>query len=120
MKLNPECIRDVLIAVEANSDFYNQAEYKAEAPFEPLSRYSHEEIIYHIMQCEKSGLIDDVHYYDGGIHTDIRDLSPAGHEFLANIRNDSIWKKVLSKGAGASLSILMALAKEAATSYFLG
>lgn len=120
MKLNPDCIRDILITVEENSDFYNQTEYKAEAPFTTLSRYSHNEIIYHIQQCQKSGLIDDVHYYDGGMHTDILDLSPAGHEFLANMRNESIWKKVVSKGAGASLPVLMELAKEIAFKHFLG
>ena len=89
-------------------------------PFPELSCYTHEEILYHIRQCKESGLITEVHYYDGGKHTDISDLTPTGHEFLANIRNDSIWKKVISKGSGASLSILMELAKQTALKYFLG
>lgn len=120
MRLNPNCIRDVLLAVEAHSDFSTQAEYKIEDPFPELSSYTHSEILYHIRQCEESGLIQEVHYYDGGKHTDISDLTPAGHEFLANIRNDSVWKKVISKGSGASLNILMELAKQAALKYFLG
>ena len=94
MKLNPDCIRDILLTVEDHSDFYHQTEYKHESPFERLQKYTHDEIVYHIMQCEQSGLIYDVHYYDGGYHTDIRDLSPAGHEFLANIRNDSFFNKI--------------------------
>lgn len=120
MRLNPDCIRDILMAVETHSDFCTQAEYKVEDPFPELSAHSHEEILYHIRQCEESGLIHDVHYYDGGKHTDISDLTPTGHEFLANIRNDSIWKKVMSKGSGASLNILMELAKQTALKYFLG
>ena len=120
MKLNPDCIRAILITVEDHSDFNHPTEYDADNPFDTLCSFTHEEIIYHIFQCEKSGLLDGVHYYDGGTHTDIRDLSPAGHEFLANMRNDVIWKKVISKGVGAPLSILMALAKEAAIKYFLG
>ena len=34
----------------------------------------------------------------------IKDLSPAGHEFIANIRSDSNWKKVkdISKNIGSS------------------
>lgn len=120
MRLNPDCIRDILMAVETHSDFCTQAEYKVEDPFPELSCYTHEEILYHIRQCEESGLITEVHYYDGGKHTDISDLTPTGHEFLANIRNDSIWKKVISKGSGASLSILMELAKQTALKYFLG
>ena len=120
MKLNPNCIRAVLIAVESHCDFFTSAEYKVEDPFPELSGYSHSEILYHIRQCEESGLIQSVHYYDGGKHTDIADLTPLGHEFLANIRSNAIWKKVLSKGTGASLSILMELAKNMASKYFLG
>ena len=120
MKLNPNCIRDILIAVEEHSDFHHQTEYKEEAPFDSLSAYSHEEIIYHIKQCEESGLICDVHYYSGGTHTDIRDLSPKGHEFLSNIRNESVWNKPISKCVGASISILVELAKEIAFKQFLG
>ena len=119
MKLNPNCIRDILITVEEHSDFHHQTEYKEEEQFDSLSAYSHEEIIYHIRQCEESGLIFDVHYYSGGTHIDVRDLSPKGHEFLANIKNDSVWKKTLSKGVGASLPILVELAKEIAFKQFL-
>lgn len=120
MKLNPNCIRDILITVEENSDFSHQTEYKKEKPFHHLSSYSHDEIIYHIRQCELSNLISDVHYYDGGKHTDILDLTPIGHEFLANIRNDCVWKEIISKGINISLPILMEIAKELAFKYFLG
>lgn len=119
MQLSPTCIRDILIAVEIHSDFHTCTQYKVEDPFPELSGHSHEEILYHIRQCEESGLIQGVHYYDNGKHTDITDLTPVGHEFLANIRNDTIWKKVLSKGAGASLSILMELANQLAVKLFL-
>lgn len=119
MKLNPNCIRAILITVEEQSGFFRQTHYKIEEPFESLKSYSHEEILYHIRQCEKSGLIEDVHYYDGGSHTDILDLSPNGHAFLSNMRNDSIWKQVLKKGADASLPVLISLAQEIAHKYFL-
>lgn len=73
-----------------------------------------------LSQAEKAKLIEDVRYYDGGSHVTIRDLTPAGHEFLANIRNDSIWKKVISKAPDASLLVLFELAKDFAVKYFLG
>ena len=63
---------------------------------------------------------ETVHYYDGGATVLIGDLTPLGHEFLANIRAKSLWNKVKSKATDASLSILMELAKRAATDYFLG
>ena len=121
MKLNPNIVRSILLTVEETCDFNTVWEYKKcihESPH--LVELTHEEIVYHIRQCEKSQLIDGVRYYDGGANIIICDLTPAGHEFLANIRNDSIWKTTIQKGAGASLPILLELAKDLALKYFLG
>ena len=106
MKLNPDCLRAILLTVEEKCNFHTPWEY--------------EEIIYHIRLASQSGLIQGVHYYDGGETIIVSDLTPYGHEFLANIRSDSLWKKVISKGADASLPILMELAKNIALKHFLG
>ena len=121
MKLNPDIIRGILLTVEENCDFDNAWEYQRDTFISDyLAELSHDEIIYHIRQCDKSNLIDGVHYYDGGKDIIICDLTPAGHEFLANIRNESIWKTTIQKGAGASLPVLMELAKDIALKHFLG
>ena len=121
MELNPDCIRGLLLTVEEKCDFCTPWEYQQDT-FESdfLAEYSHREILYHIKQADESNLIEGVHYYDGGSDVIICDLTPKGHEFLANIRNDSLWKKVLSKASGASLSILLAVAKDVASKHFLG
>lgn len=107
MKLNPDCVRDILLSVEDNSDFDHETTYKlADMKLSRLSNYSHEEITYHILQCELSEFIYDVSYMDGGIHIDIRDLTPAGHDFLANIRNDTFFQKVKDIGKDLGLSSL--------------
>ena len=45
----------------------------------------------------------------------------AGHDFLANAKNDTIWKKVLAdaeqKGISVSLAVLDGLLKKAAQKY---
>lgn len=120
MRLNPECIRSILLFVEDNVDFSHVLTYSSDDIPESLSCYSHDEIVYHISQCKQSGLLTGVHFYDGGTTVTISDLTPAGHEFLANIRNDSIWSKVLSKGVGASVPVLLELAKDIALKHFLG
>lgn len=121
MKLNPDCIRGLLLTIEEKCDFDTPWEYVRDN-FESkyLAEYSHKEILYHIRQSEEAGLIQNVHYYDGGNDVLICDLTPAGHEFLSNIRTDTVWKKVTSKAAGASLPIIFEVAKEAAMKYFLG
>nr|DAQ33867.1 MAG TPA: Transcriptional regulator, multiple antibiotic resistance protein.04A [Caudoviricetes sp.]DAZ55325.1 MAG TPA: Transcriptional regulator, multiple antibiotic resistance protein.04A [Caudoviricetes sp.] len=121
MKLNPDCIRGILLTVEEKCNFDTPWEYDRDTfESEYLAEFSHEEIVYHIKQASASNLIENVHYYDGGATVLIGDLTPLGHEFLSNIRTKALWNKVKSKAADASLSILMELAKRAATNYFLG
>ena len=121
MKLNINCIRDILLTIEENCDFETPWEYQEDSPDSKfLSNYNHEEIVYHIKQAEKSDLIDGVDYFESGSNIYISDLTPKGHEFLANIRNDTVWKKVLSKASNASLPIILEVAKDAAKKHFLG
>lgn len=112
MKLNPDCIRQILLAVENQTAFekptraYDVAE---ECDF-PL-----EEILYHINQCELYGFFTEVrHYVNGDYNCMIMDLSPKGHEFIADAHSDSVWKKVLqtiSPVKGVSISVLTEVIK---------
>lgn len=97
MKLNPDCIRDILLTVEEKSGYNKPWIYYCDGcQPELLSRYSSDEIGYHIVQCAKSELIDGLKYYDGGESLLISDLTPEGHEFVANIRSDNNWNKTKS------------------------
>lgn len=120
MKLNPECIRDILLSVEDTVTANKAWTYYSDSPRGELSKYTSDEIVYHVRQCSLSDLIIGLKAYDGGDSLLVSDLSPMGHEFLANIRVATVWKKVLIKGAGASLSILAEIAKELAVKHFLG
>lgn len=113
MKLNPDCVRDVLLTVEEETDFNQMWTYTFETIPKTLSPYSHQEIIYHIAQCEKSSLIDGFKSYDDGDMIVVGDLTPDGHEFLANIRSETLWRDVkdVGKKVGSfSLSSLMQIA----------
>lgn len=121
MKLNPQCIRAILLTAEEKCDFNTPWQYISEKNnSEYLIEFSHSEIIYHINQCHHMGFFNTVKFYENGQIIFIGDLSPKGHEFLNNIRNESLWKKVLKKGAGSSLPILIELAKEIALKHYLG
>lgn len=103
MKLNPDCIRDILLTIEevATSDsFFQYVERDHE--YQRLKDYTHDELLYHFRQCDLAGLIVAYQPYDCGHSVDIADLSPAGHEFLANIRSESVWGKTkeISKKLG--------------------
>ncbi|WP_249629959.1 DUF2513 domain-containing protein [Streptococcus uberis] len=113
MKLNPDCVRDILIDVENKSTFNNDVQYLGPEDMKALNKYTYDEIMYHIRQCSENGFfIGKVEYYmDGGCS--IVDLSPSAHEFLANIRQDNNWHKtktIASKVGSHSISALKEIA----------
>lgn len=106
MKLNPDCIRDILFVVENNATYSNDV--SEETIFKELdSKYPREEILYHVRQCEHSGLFLQVVHYFGGFS--IQDLSPYGHQFINDIRQDNNWNRTkdIAKNVGSfSLDVL--------------
>ena len=120
MKLNPDCIRSILLTAEDICDFSTPWVYdkdKEKGSF--LSNYSHEEIVYHIRQCDASDLIDGFQFYEDGNTVYIGDLTPEGHSFLANIRNDTFFNKVKSIAAELGLGSLNDLTQIALNSALL-
>lgn len=116
MKLNPDCVRDVLLSIEELSSYNGliSSEQLLGSNF-LKDKYDKDEVLYHIQQLDWSGLIKvpsrcktlDGEYF-------INDLSPAGHEFLSNIRMDTNWNKVksISKKAGTeALNSLKSIAE---------
>ena len=96
MRLNQDIIRSLLLEAEG------------EEPVD-LSPYSSEQITYHKVQ------LIEAQYVKGFIHSglgnvigaEINDLTWEGHQFLANARNDTIWKGGMKHIAkiGGSVSI---------------
>lgn len=102
MKLNPDCIRAILFTVEENTSFGEFMRYDVDADYPLLSPYSPDEIYYHVRQCFLSGLLTKVDWTFGPSCL-IHDLSPTGHEFLADIRSDTNWNKTkeIAKNVGS-------------------
>ena len=119
MKLNPDCVRDILLTVEEYSGFYRAVEYIYGDPrFNRLNTYIQDEVAYHIQQCEKANLIHGVAFYDMGRKADILDLTPEGHQFLANIRESKIWngvKEIAGKIGTTSLDAITQIASNVIT-----
>ena len=88
-------------------------EYNLNSTYDLLQKYTFDEVRYHINQCELSNLITKVHkFLDGSCL--IQDLSPSGHQFLADIRSDNNWNKTKSIAKTVGTSSLTAI-KEIAT-----
>lgn len=90
MKLNPDCIRYILLTLEpitshSEDVFINYGNYEKYCGI-----YSEEEFFYHLEQCVNFKYI----YATFSIKSfRIKDLTPKGHTFLADIKSDTNWNK---------------------------
>lgn len=115
MKLNPDCVRDILFVVEEYSTYSNDV--SEDKLYEKLiPKYSQEEILYHVRQCEHSGLFLKVQHYFGGFS--IQDLSPYRHQFINDILQDTNWNRTkdIAKNVGSfSLDVLKDISSQVIT-----
>ena len=129
MKLNPECIRDVMLVLEEKLSlthgpkgyYFNSMYPSCIAGILRDKEYMLYDVMYSVLQLTESGYIvtsnpdvcNRIHgYFDPG---KILYITPKGHEFIATISNEDTWKKktsiVLGKLGSVSLSVIESVAK---------
>jgi len=126
MKLNLDCIRDILLCVEESIGFmdlmqFDYGENKLNQ-LPHLEHYDEETIMYHIKQCSEAGLLSGVQFFLDGSAI-VMDLTPHGHEFLANIRSDTNWnktKEIAQKAGSTSLSVITQIAAKVLSELITG
>ena len=117
--MNPDCVRDILLTVEEHCDFNTEWCYEQNNPSdERLNKYSNDEVRYHIRQCGYADLliVEASQYINGDLI--VKDLAPAGHKFLENMRQDTIWnntKSIASKIGSKSLDALVQISSNVIT-----
>ena len=117
MKRDMNLVREILIAVEAHPD--------PQVPMDPLSieGFSADEISYHVQIMAEAGLLDAI---DASSSDDYdwrpRRLTWQGQEFLAAVRNDTVWRKIkqliAEKGGAIPLEVVKTLAVNATKMLF--
>ena len=108
MKLNPDCIRDILIDIEDTTTINTAWKYDSHNPSKRLLNYSQFEIAYHARYCYEANLIKD--FSIGG--------NSEGHDFLSNIRENKIWngvKIIAGKVGSSSLDALIQISTNVIT-----
>ncbi|HBJ1648221.1 TPA: DUF2513 domain-containing protein [Clostridium botulinum] len=119
MQLNNDCIRDILLYIEANTDFNHK--------FTDISKmlnflsYDENTLYYHIHMISQADLVERV--ISGDMKPlKVSSLSWEGHQYLDNIRDNKIWsiiKDNTSKLSSVSLKILVSLAPKIIEKYLL-
>lgn len=120
MKLNPDCVRDILFAIEDLSAPNSLLTSIQLSKTKFLTKYSNDEILYHLNQLYLSEyiIVPAKHKWIDGTFL-VNDLSPSGHEFISNIRKDTNWNKVksISKEVGTeTLSSIKSIAEDVISS----
>lgn len=113
MKLNPDCVRDILLYCEENCAMAQGVDFIPGNSITVDDRtYDWEELSYHLRQCDLSGYFYKATRDMYGEYF-VLDISPSAHEFLANVRQQGNWIKVKSiaeKVGSTSLSALSSIA----------
>lgn len=122
MKLNPDCIRDVLLYLEENLTISNRV-------FNPitlstlqnsLSKYSKEDVFYSVYNLRQIGFIEGRFNDVSNMKMqfcDIENITYAGHQFLATVKPETIWNKtksVVSKVGVHTLAFIEGVAHDMA------
>lgn len=135
MKLNLDCVRQILLCVEENTDLRKYCffidsdleetvtslgdppipipDYQANL----LKKFDNNELIYHIRYCVQADLL----YLNGSFDVYqivIPDLTPKGHDFLENIRDNQVWagvKSISTKVGSKSLDAITQIASNVIT-----
>lgn len=118
MKLDPDCVRDVLLTVESHSTYHKGVDPQAFHEDGLDVKYGTEKLLYHIREVSDAGLVIGFKAFIGGGFL-IKDLSPEGHDFLADIRSETNWKKtkeVASKVGSTSMKALITIASSVISS----
>lgn len=127
MKLNPDCVRDVLLALETllvideSGSLIRDITIDEIAECTILKPYTEADIIYTIQKLTEADFINPLTkiYADGEFMFSFfgtRGITYQGHEFLDTIRAQPIWQKtkttILEKLGSASLSVFSSVAAE--------
>lgn len=99
MKLNFDCVRDIMLYLEDELVLDEGGDViplrpEQVARSEALSSYQYSEVLYCIRQLFASGALE------AGVPNitqdigDIMDITPTGHQFIKAIRDNTIWNKL--------------------------
>ncbi|MGY0411250.1 DUF2513 domain-containing protein [Lacticaseibacillus paracasei] len=81
MRLDPDCIRDVLLTVERHTTYSRIVEPACFIADGLVEKYGEEKLLCYILKAEAAGFFNEFESRTEGDFT-IRGLSTVGHEFL--------------------------------------
>lgn len=114
MRRNDDLIRQLMLDLEVANSHVTDSHH--------VSGYTRDEVAYHLAQIVKSGLAEGpepIYRSDGSDPTIpgavmVKRLTPQGHDFISNLRDDTVWAKVKERTAEVGGSVSLDLLKQLA------
>ena len=104
MKLNPDCMRAVMLEIENTWELDTDSEgnicmgnVNIQNLYKALPKYTKEDIFYSVYNLHQAGYLDvSILWADGGVavECDINFMTYYGHEFLNRIHDPKCWAAV--------------------------
>lgn len=117
MRINNDCIRDVLLHLEEVLNFENFYQVSSDDDEETVLGYPLEDVVYSLVKLNEAG------YIDAKIHKTLNpstlvfvsSITWSGHQFLDTIRPQTVWDKTKSSAAQIGSTSLTVLSQIAVT-----
>lgn len=111
MKLNPDCVKDIMVFLEENlsRDKY----FVPNQISESLKRYPYDEIEHCVKTLFEEKWVNGIVQKQGDFYL-VKEITPLGYEFLKIAHDDNLWNKttsVLKSFAILALSTILDVAK---------
>lgn len=127
MRLNPNCIRDVLLYLEDNltiSKSYDTFYFESltlDKISQDLPSYPSTELVNTILILNEGGYILSSADYSGAglVYLEVNRITYSGYQFIEKIRPETVWKKlgkILSNAGSFSFDLISTTALEILTS----
>lgn len=114
MKLDFDCVREVLLVLEEISVMQDNHMFKPLTVNDfmvKISDYSENEVLYTLQKLLEADYINAVYNYDTDLPFNktrffIQDLTYSGHEYLNTIRDNTVWKQIKEKTPTLTFEII--------------
>lgn len=115
MRLNPDCMRDVLLVAEEHVPLNGSLSMGNLLSL--LPSYSKDELTYTCLKLNEGNLLNVLKMNSDNATSvaNISDITYEGHQFLENIRNQSTWETVkqkLSLLGSSSVPVIVSVASQ--------
>ena len=114
MKLNLDCMRDILLTLEKCDLFETLDSFTLQ---EELTNHTDKDVLYACAKLLEADFITGDKIEECGsseyVIVNVSDITYSGHEFLNSIRPETVWDKVKSAIADSGVSSIKAISEAA-------